>query len=55
VSAKILTAPGPKDFQHIFKFLYARIDKEFSWDNRRFEDEVPSLVKGLKYGFQFVQ
>ena len=50
ISAKILTAPSSKDFQNIFKFLYGQIDPTFVFD-KKFEEEVPMLMKGLKYPF----
>lgn len=50
ISAKILTAPSSKDFQNIFKFLYSQIDPTFVFD-KKFEEEVPVLMKGLKYPF----
>lgn len=50
ISAKILTAPSSKDFQNIFKFLYGQIDPTFVFD-KKFEEEVPGLMKGLKYPF----
>lgn len=50
ISQKILTAPSSKDFQMIFKFLYSKIDPTCDFD-KKFEDEVPILLKGLKYPF----
>jgi SMC interacting uncharacterized protein involved in chromosome segregation len=32
----------------IFKFLYAQIDPYFAW-NKKFEDEIPQLLKGIRY------
>lgn len=49
ISQKILTAPSVKDFQHIFKFLYSFIDPDYRFE-KKFEDEVPLLLKGLRYG-----
>lgn len=50
ISQKILTAPSSKDFQMIFKFLFARIDPTADFD-KKFEDEVPILLKGIRYPF----
>jgi kinetochore protein NDC80 len=50
ISAKLLTAPSSKDFQSIFKFLYGQLDPSYVLD-KKFEDEVPVLMKGLKYPF----
>jgi kinetochore protein NDC80 len=50
ISQKILTAPSSKDFQMIFKFLFAKIDPTADFD-KKFEDEVPVLLKGIRYPF----
>ena len=50
ISQKILTAPSTKDFQQIFKFLYSNIDPTYEF-GKKFEDEVPSLLKGIRYPF----
>lgn len=50
ISQKILTAPSSKDFQLIFKFLFSKIDPTVDFD-KKFEDEVPVLLKGIKYPF----
>ena len=50
ISQKILTAPSAKDFQNIFKFLYAQLDPGYDW-GKKFEEEVPVVMKGLRYPF----
>ncbi len=50
ISQKILTAPSTKDFQNIFKFLYAQLDPTFEF-GKKFEDEVPGLLKGIRYPY----
>lgn len=50
ISQKILTAPSAKDFQNIFKFLYAQLDPTYDF-GKKFEEEVPILMKGLRYPF----
>lgn len=50
ISQKILTAPSTKDFQQIFKFLYAKIDPTYEF-GKKFEDEVPGLLKGIRYPY----
>lgn len=50
ISQKILTAPSAKDFQNIFKFLYAQLDPGYDF-GKKFEEEVPVLMKGLRYPF----
>ncbi len=50
ISQKILTAPSAKDFQNIFKFLYSQVDVGYDF-GKKFEDEVPIVMKGLRYPF----
>lgn len=50
ISQKILTAPSTKDFQNIFKFLYSQLDPSFDF-GKKFEDEVPALLKGIRYPY----
>lgn len=51
ISPKILTSPSTKDFQHIFKFLYWHLDPTYEAGSKKFEEELPVLLKGLKYRF----
>ncbi|KAK9760744.1 kinetochore-associated Ndc80 complex subunit ndc80, partial [Basidiobolus ranarum] len=50
ISIKTLQTPTSKDFQSIFKFLYAKLDSRYVFQ-KKFEEEVPGLLKGLKYPF----
>lgn len=50
ISQKLLTAPSAKDFQNIFKFLYAQLDPGYDF-GKKFEEEVPIVMKGLRYPF----
>lgn len=50
ISPKILTNPTSKDFQNIFLFLMRYLDPTFSFE-KRFEDEIPALLKTLGYPF----
>ncbi|KAL1915715.1 uncharacterized protein VTP21DRAFT_6474 [Calcarisporiella thermophila] len=50
VSTKTLSQPTLKDFQNIFKFLYAKLDPHYVFQ-KKFEEEVPALLKGIKYPF----
>ncbi|TPX70338.1 hypothetical protein SpCBS45565_g01736 [Spizellomyces sp. 'palustris'] len=50
VSVKTLQAPSAKDFQNIFKFLYAQLDPDYVFQ-KKFEEEVPPILKGLRYPF----
>jgi len=53
VTAKTLAQPTAKDFQTIFKYLYNRMDPtyQFGAGGRKFEDEVVSTLKSLRYPF----
>jgi SMC interacting uncharacterized protein involved in chromosome segregation len=48
ISAKTFSSPSSKDFQMIFKFLYAQLDPYYEFQ-KKFEEEVPVIIKGLKY------
>ncbi|KAJ1549665.1 kinetochore-associated Ndc80 complex subunit ndc80, partial [Nowakowskiella sp. JEL0078] len=50
VSQKTLQSPSAKDFQNIFKFIYAQLDPHFAY-TKKFEEEVPIIMKGLRYPF----
>ncbi len=50
ISQKLLTAPSAKDFQQIFKFLYGHLDPTYEF-GKKFEEEVPGLMRGLRYPF----
>ena len=48
ISIKNLQQPTTKDFQNVFKFLYGKIDGN-GWNlNKKFEEEVPGILKSLK-------
>lgn len=51
ISQKMLLAPSSKDFQTIFRFLYAILDPNYKYE-KKFEDEVPIILKGLRYPFE---
>ncbi|KAI9193658.1 HEC/Ndc80p family-domain-containing protein [Polychytrium aggregatum] len=50
ISAKQLQAPSLKDFQGIFRFLYALLDPQYAYQ-KKFEEEVPLILRGLRYPF----
>lgn len=50
ISQKVLVAPTAKDFQQIFKFLYSHLDPTYDF-GKKFEEEVPTLMKGIRYPF----
>ena len=47
ISVKTLQAPSAKDFQNIFKFLYAQLDPKYVFQ-KKFEEEVPVMMKGMR-------
>jgi len=53
VSQKTLQAPSAKDFQNIFKFLYSQLDQGFVFV-KKFEEEVPPIMKGIRYIILFL-
>eukprot|EP00178_Gracilaria_changii_P021805 TRINITY_DN6463_c0_g1_i1.p1 TRINITY_DN6463_c0_g1~~TRINITY_DN6463_c0_g1_i1.p1 ORF type:complete len:597 (+),score=133.24 TRINITY_DN6463_c0_g1_i1:88-1878(+) len=50
ISPKMLTSPSSKDFQALFVFLLRRIDPTYNFI-KRFEDEIPALLRSLGYPF----
>ncbi|KAI0559772.1 kinetochore protein NDC8 [Gracilaria domingensis] len=46
----MLTSPSSKDFQTLFLFLVRRLDPTYNFI-KRFEDEIPALLRGLGYPF----
>ncbi|CAN8073656.1 unnamed protein product [Agarophyton chilense] len=50
ISPKMLTSPSSKDFQALFLFLIRRIDPTYNFI-KRFEDEIPALLRSLGYPF----
>ncbi|CAO3658353.1 unnamed protein product [Umbelopsis ramanniana] len=48
IRASLMQLSG-KEFQNIFKFLHGRVDPSYQYEMKRFEDEVPSILKMLKY------
>jgi kinetochore protein NDC80 len=50
ITPRILASLSSKDFQSIFKFLYHQIDQTYEFD-KKFEDDVPVLIRGLRYPF----
>lgn len=48
INTKTLMILPSKDFQSIFKFLHSRLDPSYQYDKKKFEEEVPSILKMLK-------
>lgn len=49
VSQKTLSPPSNKDYQEIFKFLYAQFDPFYKWT--KFEEEAQNVLRALKYPY----
>ncbi|XP_008322998.1 kinetochore protein NDC80 homolog [Cynoglossus semilaevis] len=53
LSAKTLQSPSTKEFVKIFEFIYRLLDPAFEMPNSKVEEEVPALLKSLRYPFVF--
>ncbi|KAJ4942207.1 hypothetical protein JOQ06_012073 [Pogonophryne albipinna] len=51
LSAKTLVSPSTKEFVKVFEFVYCQIDPTFEMPNSKVEEEVPALLKALRYPF----
>ncbi|XP_017269183.1 kinetochore protein NDC80 homolog isoform X2 [Kryptolebias marmoratus] len=51
LSAKTLQSPSTKEFVKIFEFIYRQLDPTFEMPNSKVEEEVPALLKALRYPF----
>ncbi|KAL7751748.1 kinetochore-associated Ndc80 complex subunit ndc80 [Sorochytrium milnesiophthora] len=50
VTPRTLQQPTKKDFENIFKFIYARLDPQYQYA-KKFEEDVILILKSLKYPF----
>ncbi|KAJ2556756.1 kinetochore-associated Ndc80 complex subunit ndc80 [Coemansia sp. RSA 1933] len=50
LTPKTLSMPTAKDFQTIFKFLYAQLDPCYTYQ-KKFDDEVLSVLRGIHYPY----
>jgi SMC interacting uncharacterized protein involved in chromosome segregation len=48
LSQKTLAVPSSKDFQSIFRFVYSMLDPHHDWKNKKFEEEVPMILKAIR-------
>ncbi|KAF9933118.1 autophagy protein [Mortierella alpina] len=48
ITPKNLMQPTNKDFQDVFKFLYQKLEPRYLFQ-KKFEDEVPVLMKTMRY------
>ncbi|KAM9821953.1 kinetochore protein NDC80 homolog [Syngnathus typhle] len=51
VAPKILQSPSTKEFVKIFEFIYRQLDPTFQMPTSKVEEEVPALLKSLRYPF----
>uniref|UniRef100_A0A8C9Z888 Kinetochore protein NDC80 n=1 Tax=Sander lucioperca TaxID=283035 RepID=A0A8C9Z888_SANLU len=51
LSAKTLQSPSTKEFVKVFEFVYRQLDPNFEMPNLKVEEEVPAMLKALRYPF----
>ncbi|KAM9352279.1 kinetochore protein NDC80 homolog [Symphorus nematophorus] len=51
LSAKTLQSPSSKEFVRMFEFIYRQLDPTFEMPNSKVEEEVPAILKSLRYPF----
>ncbi|KAE8292109.1 Kinetochore protein NDC80-like protein [Larimichthys crocea] len=51
LSAKTLQSPSTKEFVKMFEFIYRQLDPTFEMPNQKVEEEVPAILKALRYPF----
>nr|XP_020458027.1 kinetochore protein NDC80 homolog [Monopterus albus] len=51
LSAKTLQSPSTKEFVKILEFIYRQIDPTFEMPSSKVEEEVPAILKSLRYPF----
>ncbi|XP_074493912.1 kinetochore protein NDC80 homolog [Sebastes fasciatus] len=51
LSSKTLQSPSTKEFVKIFEFVYRQLDPTFEMPNSKVEEEVPAILKALRYPF----
>ena len=49
LTPKALQSPSGKDVKSIFQFLHSMLDPGYEYQ-KKFEEEVPAILKGLRYG-----
>ncbi|KAJ2689414.1 kinetochore-associated Ndc80 complex subunit ndc80, partial [Coemansia spiralis] len=50
LTPRTLATPTVKDFQNIFKFLYAQLDPRFTYV-KKFEEEALQILRGIHYPY----
>ncbi|XP_076027091.1 kinetochore protein NDC80 homolog [Genypterus blacodes] len=51
LSAKTLQTPSTKEFLKMFEFIYRQLDPTFEVPTSKVEEEVPGILKSLRYPF----
>ncbi|XP_041643741.1 kinetochore protein NDC80 homolog isoform X2 [Cheilinus undulatus] len=51
LAAKTLQSPSTKEFVKMFEFIYRQLDQTFEMPNSKVEEEVPAILKALRYPF----
>ncbi|KAM9857933.1 kinetochore protein NDC80 homolog [Aulostomus maculatus] len=51
LSPKTLQSPSTKEFVKMFEFIYRLLDPTFEMPNSKVEEEVPAILKSLRYPF----
>lgn len=51
LSSKTLQSPSTKEFVKMFEFIYRLLDPTFEMANQKVEEEVPAILKALRYPF----
>ncbi|TKS78612.1 Kinetochore protein NDC80 -like protein [Collichthys lucidus] len=51
LSSKTLQSPSTKEFVKMFEFIYRQLDPTFEMPNQKVEEEVPAILKALRYPF----
>ncbi|XP_029019821.1 kinetochore protein NDC80 homolog isoform X2 [Betta splendens] len=51
LSVKTLQSPSTKEFVKMFEFIYRLLDPTFEMPNSKIEEEVPAMLKALRYPF----
>ncbi|XP_028298493.1 kinetochore protein NDC80 homolog, partial [Gouania willdenowi] len=50
-SSKMLQSPSTKEFVKMFEFIYRQLDPTFEMPKSKVEEEVPAILKALRYPF----
>ncbi|CAG5923616.1 unnamed protein product [Menidia menidia] len=51
LSGKTLQSPSTKEFVKMFEFIYRQLDPTFEMINSKVEEEVPAILRALRYPF----